>query len=219
MDNPVLAVFGIILFLAALKVLVPLAVQLVDGILLAVIRAPLRWLAQRIKSRSQLSPYQRSLRRASEGAFLFVASVYAASWFPVFLGRSLGEMTQRLVLAPTDYPGVIVFFAVAALSFIWVVTGMRGARGGDRDWMIAFWSAAIATACIAALWWQWLPPWPGRTYGTLLMIAGVKGFYIATAAAFACLLVHVDAIGRMSEPAQAPAGDSRCRLGAPPVLQ
>jgi hypothetical protein len=99
----------------------------------------------------------------------------------VFLGESLDDLVGEFWRAPADHLGVAVFFAVAAVGLIWVATGVRGARGGDRDWMIAFWAAAIAGSCLAALWWSWFP-WPDA-YRTLLVIVVLKGFYIATTTA------------------------------------
>jgi len=178
-----IAIFAGVFVLGVLKELIPLIIQLADKILLAILRAPFRWLAHRWQSRAQLTPYQRGLRRASEGAFLAAACIYAATWFPVFLGRGLDNLAGNFWRAPADHPGVAVFLAVVGLGVIWVFIGMREARGGERDVMGALWSTAIAGACLAALWWQWLPSWPGRTYETLLILAAVKGFYIATAAA------------------------------------
>jgi hypothetical protein len=139
------------------------------------------WLKRR---RAQLTAYRRGLRRGTEGTFLLAACIYAATWFPLFLGRSLGDLAQALWRAPGDHPGIAVFFAIASLGLLWIGTGLRGARGGgdERDWMSAFWAALIGFGCLAGLWWQWFPS-PDRTYLTLLQIASLKTFYIATASA------------------------------------
>jgi hypothetical protein len=181
MDS-LIAIFVGVFILGLLKELIPLVVRLADAILLMIMRAPLRWLAHRWRSRSQLSPYQRGLRRATEGAFLLASSVYAATWFPVFLGQSLGDLAHGSADAPADHPGVAVLFAVAALGLLGLVVGMRGARGGERDWMAAFWAALVAGGCLGLLWWHWFPS-PDRTFTTLLEIAAAKTFYIASAAA------------------------------------
>jgi hypothetical protein len=183
MDNPVLGVFAVILFLAALKVLVPVAVQMVDGIVLAVIRAPFRWIANRWRTRSQQSPYQRGLRRASEGAFIATGCIYSASWFPTFLnGNSVFDLIAAFTRSPTDCPGAAVWVIAVVIGLLWTVTGLRSARGGDRDPMSALYAAGIAGACIALLWWHVFPS-PDRTFATLLEIASLKTFYVATAAA------------------------------------
>jgi hypothetical protein len=65
---------------------------------------------------------------------------------------------------------------------LWIITGLRGARGGDRDWMSAFWAALCGFGALALLWWHWFPS-PDRTYLTLLLIAIVKAVYTATASA------------------------------------
>lgn len=174
--------FGLILVLAFLQVAVPMVVQLADAILLAIFRAPFRFLAHRWRIWSQLNPYQRGLRRATEGAFLLAACVYAATWFPLFLGQSLGDLAQGLVNAPTDHPGIAAFFTIVGIGLLWIVVGIRGARGGDRDWMSFFWSATIAGGAAALLWWHWFP-WPDRTFATLLEIASLKTLYTAAAAA------------------------------------
>jgi hypothetical protein len=44
--------------------------------------------------------YQRGSRRLTEGAFVLTASIYAATWFPVFLGQSLGDLAQRFWWTP-----------------------------------------------------------------------------------------------------------------------
>jgi hypothetical protein len=150
-----------------------------------VLRGVFRLLLWLIRRRAQATPYQRGLRRASEGAFITVACVYGASWFNAVLGQSIFALAQGLADAPRNYPGAAGWAVVLLLGVIWLFSGMRDARGGDRDWMIAFWSAVIAGACIAALWRHWFP-WPDRTYLTLLEIAGLKTLYIATAAA--CLV-------------------------------
>ncbi len=135
-----------------------------------------------LKRRRGPTPYVRARARAVEGAFLLTACIYAATWFPLLLGRGLPDLAQDLWRSPSDYPGVGVWFGVVALSVMWVGTGLRGARGGDRDWMSAWWSAAVGGGCLALLWWHWFPS-PDRSFATLLQIAVVKGFYIAIAAA------------------------------------
>jgi hypothetical protein len=179
----VVAIFVGVFVLGCLKGLIPEIVRLLDAILLLILRAPFRWIAHRWRSRSALTPYQRGLRRGTEGTWLLAASVYAASWFPVFLGQSLGDLAQGLARAPADYPGAAVFFIAATLGLLWTVTGVRVARrGGDRDWMASWWSAVIAGGCLVLLWWHWFPS-PGWRFTTLLEIAALKTFYIATAAA------------------------------------
>jgi hypothetical protein len=175
------ALVGGIFVIAFLQVFIPIVIQLVDAILIFIVKAPFRWLAHRF--RMQLDPYHRGVRRATEGAFLLAACAYASTWFPVFIGHSLNDLVGDFWRSPVDRPGVGVFFAVAALSAIWLVVGVRGARGGDRDPMVAFWAAVVVSVCLAALWRGWLPPWPDRTYGTLLLIATLKGVYVATATA------------------------------------
>jgi hypothetical protein len=169
--------------LCVLYVVIPLTLQIIDAILGLILRTPFRILAHRWRARAQQSPYQRGLRRATEGTWLLAASVYAATWFPVFLGQSLGDLAQGLARAPADYPGAAVFFIAATLGLLWTVTGVRVARrGGDRDWMASWWSAVIAGICLGLLWWHWFPS-PDWRFTTLLEIAGLKTFYIATAAA------------------------------------
>lgn len=182
MADFLIAVFGGILVLAALQALLPVVVGALDAVLGFIVKAPFRWLAHRIRSRSQLTPYRLGLRRASEGAFVATACIYAATWFPVFLGGDVFDLAHGLTSAPTDYPGAAAFFAALLLGLIWLVVGLRGARGGDRDPMSALWSAAIFGGCGAALWWRWYPSWPDWAYGTLL-VAALKGFYLATGAA------------------------------------
>src|ERR1700676_2068413 len=115
MDS-LIAIFAGVFILGLLKGLIPLVVGLADAILLAILRAPIRWLAHRWRSRAQLSPYQRGLRRGSEGAFLSTACIYAASWFPVFLGEGLADLAGDFWRAPADHPGVGVFFVALALG-------------------------------------------------------------------------------------------------------
>jgi hypothetical protein len=179
--------------LAAIRELVPLIFRIFDAILLAIIRIPLRILmalakapfrliAHRIRSRSQLSPYARSLRRATEGAFLAAASIYAASWFPAFLkGQSVFDLIAAFARSPLDFPAVAIWAVAAALGLIWLCAGIKGARAtGDRDLMVAFWSAVIAGSASALLWWHWFPePEPA----TMLETAALKTAYTAIAAA------------------------------------
>ena len=175
--------FASIIGLAVLQAVIPTVVQLLDAILLFIVKAPFRWLARRWQVRAQQTPYQRGLRRATEGAFLLASSGYAALWLPAFIGRSLGDLAGDFWRAPADHLGVAAFFAVVTLSSIWLVAGMRAAaRGGDRDWLVGFWSAALAGFCLAALWQHWLPPWPVQAYATLFVVA-IKGLYIAAASA------------------------------------
>lgn len=182
--------FVFILLMAALKEIIPLIARILDSILLALFRVPIRILmalvkapfrivAHRIRSRSQLTPYALGLRRATEGMFLFAACISAASWFPVFLGgQSVFDLIAAFARAPADYPGVAVFLAVAALGLIWLIAGMRKAKG-DRDPMSAWWSAVIAGGCLAALWWHLFPEPAFASSQT----AALKTLYIATAAA------------------------------------
>jgi hypothetical protein len=171
-------IIGLIFLMAAAKEIIPLIARAIDAVLLMIFRAPFRWIAHRIRTRGQLSGYARGLRRASEGAFIFAASIYAAAWCPVFLGgQSIFDLIAAFARSPTDYPGVAVFLVAAPLGLIWVVVGLKGARGGDRDPMSALWAGAVAGGCIAALWWHWFPDDPA------LATAAVKTFYIATAAA------------------------------------
>ena len=183
MDNPVLGVFAVIFFLAALKVLVPVAVQMVDGILLAVIRAPFRWIAHRWRTRSQQSPYQRGLRRASEGAFIATACIYASSWFPVFLhGQSVFDLIAVFTRSPSDFPGIAVWLIAVVIGLLWTATGLRGARGGDRDPMSALYAArnfrGLHRGAVVSL-----LPVAGLDVAALLEIACLKTFYISCAAA------------------------------------
>ena len=183
MDKFLGAVVAGFVGLCVLYVVIPLALQIMDAILGLILRTPFRILAHRWRSRSALTPYQRGLRRGTEGIWLLAASVYAAIWFPVFLGQSLGDLAQGLARAPADHPGAAVFFIAATLGLLWTVTGVRVARrGGDRDWMAAFWAALLAGVCLGLLWWRWFPS-PAQTFATLLEIAVFKTFYIATAAA------------------------------------
>lgn len=182
MDKFLGAVAAGFIGLAVLYVVVPLTLQIIDAVLGLILRTPFRILAHRLRSRGQQTPYQRGLRRATEGMFILTASIYAASWFPVFLGQSLGDLAQGLARTPTDYPGAAVFFVAATLGLLWTVTGLRGARGGDRDWMAAFWAALVAGGSLGLLWWHCFPS-PERTFVTLLEIAGLKTLYVAAAAA------------------------------------
>jgi hypothetical protein len=174
-------IIGMIFLMAAAKEIIPLIARALDAVILMVVRAPFRWIAHRIRSRSQLTPYQRGRARATEGAFLAVSSISAATWFPVFLdGQSVFDLIAAFAHSPTDCPGVALFLVVAALGLIWFAIGMQQARGGDRDSMSALWSAGISGVCIAALWWHWYPsPEPA----TLLETAGLKTLYVAAAAA------------------------------------
>jgi hypothetical protein len=151
-------------------------------IVLSLLKLILRLLVWLKRRRAQLPPYIRGLRRATEGAFLLAASIYAAMWFPVFLGQTVFDLAQALWRAPMDHAGVAVFFGIAALSVLWIGTGLRSARGGDRDWMSCIWSALIGFGCLALLWWHCYPA-ADRSFAALLELAIVKGLIIATAAA------------------------------------
>jgi hypothetical protein len=176
-------IFGVfialIVMMAAAKEIIPAVARMLDGILLAVIRAPFRWLFRS----GSLTPYQRGLRRASTGAFLLVSSIAAATWFPVFLGgQSVFDLIAAFARSPTDFPGAAVWVAALLVGLILLVIGLRQARGGDRDPMSAIVAAVIGGGCIAALWFHLFPS-PDWTFATLLEIAALKTLYIATAAA------------------------------------
>ena len=68
--------------------------------------------------------------RATEGAFLAVSIISAATWFPVFLGgQSVFDLIAAFARSPTDYPGVAVFLVVAALGLIWFALECSSSRG------------------------------------------------------------------------------------------
>jgi hypothetical protein len=161
--------------LAAIRELVPLVIRLVDSILIAVIRAPFRLvriLLIRVFATRDATPYRRGLKRATAGTFIVVACLYASTWFPLLLGVGIGDLS-----APADYPGLVIWAVALAFGLLWMGAGLRGCRGGDFDYMAAFWAAAVAVICLAGMWWHFYPD------GNLLALAAVKTLYVAGAGA------------------------------------
>jgi hypothetical protein len=122
--------------------------------LLKVIARLLLW----IRRRGEQPPYQRGLWRATAGSFLLALSIYAATWFPFFLGQSLAAMVAAFWRTPADHLGVAVFAGIVTVALAWIITGMRSARGGDRDSIRAMWSAAVSICCLCLIYWQWYLP-------------------------------------------------------------
>jgi hypothetical protein len=121
-------IVALILFMAALKEIIPLIARILDSILLAVIRVPFRLITRllaRIFAAREQTPYQRGLRRASLGAFIIAACLSASAWFPLLLGQSLGDLAQGLWSSPADHIGVVVWFVAAALDHYGVPPSAR----------------------------------------------------------------------------------------------
>lgn len=120
-------------------------------------------------ARWQATPeYKRNLIRASYGAFMLAN---AATWAPTTLFR---------VPRGPDTSGDWVVIGLGAgwigLGLLWLVVGIRGARG-PRDVMSAFWWAIGTLACVGALWWEAYPADWGPYAASLL-----KDIYIGALA-------------------------------------
>jgi hypothetical protein len=161
--------------LAAIKELVPLAIRLVDSILIAVIRAPFRLvriLLIRVFTSRDATPYRRGLKRATAGTAIVISCLYSSLWFPLLLGVGIGDLSS-----PADHPGLVVWVVALAFGLLWMGAGLRGCRGGDFDYMAAFWAALVGFGALALLWWHFYPD------GNLLALAAVKTLYVAGAGA------------------------------------
>jgi hypothetical protein len=139
--------------------------------------------AKWLRRRRALPPYQRGLRRATDGAFLLALCVYAATLFPQFLGRSVGDLVNAFLRAPRE-PDVafVVFAAFVALGLVQLVAGAIGARrGGDRDPVSAICTLLVAGGFFYLLEWDWFLPRTSWEAG--LANIALKGLYIAVIAA------------------------------------
>ena len=72
-----------------------------------------------VKRRSALDPYHRGLWRTTAGTFLLTLCIYAATWFPVFLGQDLAAMAVAFWHAPADHLGVAVYGGIVAIAPDW----------------------------------------------------------------------------------------------------
>jgi hypothetical protein len=134
---------------------------------------------QWLRRRRALPPYQRGLRRATDGAFLLALCAYAATLFPQFLGRSVGDLVNAFLRTPRD-PDValVVFAAFVTLGLVQLVAGAIGARrGGDRDPVSAIGALLVAGGFFYLLEWNWFLPRTGWEAG--LANIALKGLYIA----------------------------------------
>jgi len=133
----------------------------------------MKWL----RRRRALPPYQRGLRRATGGAFLLALCVYAAAWFPQFLGQTLGNLVSAFLRTPREPPAALVVFAAfVALALVQLVAGAIGARrGGDRDLVSAICALVVAGGCFYLMEWNWYLSGPEA----VLVNVVLKGLYIA----------------------------------------
>jgi hypothetical protein len=138
---------------------------------------------QWLRRRRALPPYVRGLRRAQFGAFLLALSVYAATWFPQFLGQSLGALVNAFLRTPRDPPpAFVVFAAVVALALAQLLAGVFGARrGGDRDLLSAICSLLVAGGCFYLMEWNYYLP--RDSHEAVLADIALKGLYMAMIAA------------------------------------
>jgi hypothetical protein len=146
MDFLVIIVGGIIV-LALVQTLLPVIVQFVDAIIIAIVRAPFRLVGMswRTWRSRQLDPYELNRRRAVASTFVFVLCLY--------LLRS-GQWPVDPV--PPWLP--LAVMVIGGGSLIFVPAALYGTRRGPREIWSAFTSLMIA-GCVAALaLWQWYLP-------------------------------------------------------------
>jgi hypothetical protein len=138
--------FVMILFLAALQVLVPLVVQLADNLILWVVRRP----AARARQWRSLDPIEQNLQRASHGV-AYIVFPLAALWLvgPSVVGAFLSGFTPgvRLLLIGA----CAVWFAVAVGR---LYAGWRRIAG-LRDGPLA--GRAFGKLAVGAFLLYWLP--------------------------------------------------------------
>jgi hypothetical protein len=137
----IMVIVGGILVLAVLKVAIPAIVQLLDAILIAILRTPFRILA----NTRQLDPYELSRRRAVASAFVLV--------FCLYLLR-----TGRWPVDPVPPWLPLAVMVVAGVSPLLMLAALYGTRHGPRDVWGAVASLVIAAGSAALLWWQWHLP-------------------------------------------------------------
>lgn len=134
-------------------------------------------LAEAAARHQAASPRDKSFTRAGGGAFLLTCCAYTAVWSPVFLGGSFDALVAAFLRAPTHPPvALMVWTAAAAFGLLWLVVGLRGARG-PRDVMAAFWAAVRVALFGCALGLQWYLP---RDWGDLVPLANLvlRGIYL-----------------------------------------
>jgi hypothetical protein len=120
--------FVMILFLAAVQVLVPLAFGMIDKLLISVLLAPFR-LRGRWK---QVPLHERNRVRATFGAAALIGcAAFALKGFPLIGARAT--------------------MGLAALALLYLVVGVKGSHGAQYDFMSAFWYAASAIGGVALL--------------------------------------------------------------------
>ena len=122
-------------------------------------------ISEEIARHGALQPYQKNCSRAEWGAFFLAGSGYVAWWSPVFLGGHFRDLVDAFLRTPTDPPlGLAVCAGCFALGLLWLVVGLKGARG-PSDGMKALWAAAMVGGFGCLIWWQvYLPPDLGGPY-------------------------------------------------------
>jgi hypothetical protein len=154
------AVLTGVFVLGCLLAAVPVILQLLDTILISILRAPFRLLGMAWQTQ-QLSHYEKSRRLAVGAAFIFVICLY------VWHG------------APGQLPpwGPVVLLVVAGVSVLFVFTGFHGARDGPRAPSGVAASLVVAGGCAALLWSRcYLQPDSPAAVDTNFALAGL---YIA----------------------------------------
>jgi hypothetical protein len=142
------------------------------------------WLLRLLVRRRHLPPYQRALRRATDGAFVVTLTLYAGAWFPAWLGHSVGDLFSAFLRTPSNLaPAFLVYAGALAIGLLQLLTGILVARrGGDRDLMSAIWSGAVVIGCYCLMHWDWYAP-PGYGFPGNLANIFIKGLYLAALAA------------------------------------
>jgi hypothetical protein len=145
----------------------------------------LLWLNRRRMMRAGLPPPLLNRSRAVAATFALASVIDVARRLPLLTGRSFSELIADFLHAPHILsPTLAVLVGALALSLLFLIVGLRGARGAPTDVIAALSALTIALSCAAALGGQlYLPETVGEIeiarYGNPLLHA----LYIATLSA------------------------------------
>jgi hypothetical protein len=127
-DNGFVGFLAVLLCMAALTVLVPLAARIADSILLAILLGPFR-LYRRFR---QLPLHEKNRVRATGGAAALIGcAALALKGFPLIGAKPTG--------------------LIAAMAALYLIVGIKGSHGAQYDFFSAFWYAATALGGVALL--------------------------------------------------------------------